>query len=103
MKRRLKGLFLVCIMCIALTGCGKQSIPTANIAQYAMEQWNCVAINESNTMYYSLKDCSVIVLNDYYTRFGEKYAKMDTLIVDGKTVYYDINNNCYTTEPPLAD
>lgn len=103
MKRRLNGLFLVCIMCVALTGCGKHSFSTNNIAQSAMEQFNCVPINESNTMYYNLDDYSVIVLNDYYTRFGEKYAKIEVLIVDEKIVYYDINHYYYTTEPPLAD
>lgn len=103
--RRLKGLFLVSIMCIILTGCGKKSmlLPTTDIAQTVFEQCELVSINESKTMYYSLEDYSVKVLNDYYIRDGQNYATIDNLIIDGKVVYYDIKNECYTMQPPLAN
>lgn len=99
MKRRLKGLFLVCIMCIALTGCGKESIPTQDISEFSEKAYGLLPINESKTMYYDPDDYHVIVLDDYYQRYGEEYVKLNNLIVDEKVVYYDTEHYCLTTEP----
>lgn len=113
--RRLKGLFLVSIMSIILAGCGKKTIslpttnspttelPSTDIARVAMEQCGFVSINESKTMYYSPEDYRVLVLDDYYIRFGQNYITINNLIIDGKEVYYDIKNECYTMQPPLAN
>lgn len=103
MKRRLTGLFLVFAMCIILGGCGKSSIPTESISKDALSQVNCVPINESKTLYYYLEDYRVVVLNNYYTRFGQNQVNLDSLVVDGNIVYYDVTNDCFTMQPPLAN
>ncbi len=99
MKKRLKGLFLVCIMCIALTGCGTKSLHTQDIAELSEKAYGLLPINESKTMYYNLNDYHVLVLDDYYQRYGKNYIEFNDLIVNGKAVYYDTENDCFTTEP----
>lgn len=99
MKRRLKGLFLVCIMCTILVGCGssKITIPVDSV-QKAVESCDLVPVNDSITTFYTTYSNQVLIV-DYKGDRNNITVNVNSLIVDGKAVYYDAENDCFTTEP----
>lgn len=105
MKRRLKGLFLFCIMCTILVGCGsdKLTIPTDTVKEVA-ESYNFVPVDDSISMFYSTTHNNQVCIVNYYKNDRNNItADFHILKVDGKNVYYDTENDYFTTEPPLAD
>ncbi len=105
MKRRLKGWFLVCIMCTILVGCGSNqlTIPTDTIKEVA-ESYNFAPVHDSITMFYSTTNNNQVCIAEYNKNDRNNITvNFCILKIDGKIVYYDTENDCFTTEPPLAD
>lgn len=101
MKRRLKGLFLVCITCIILAGCGsdKLTIPVDSVTEIA-ESYDFVPIHDSITMFYSTTNNNQVCIANYYKNSRNNLTvDISILKIDGKSVYYDTENDCFTTEP----
>lgn len=118
MKRRLKGLFLVCIICAILVGCGSSAIPVesnssrvninvddiekalkvnVDYLQESLKKVDIIPLNNSSSIFHYSFNNQVVIL-DYHTGDSDYISVID-LEVDGKPVYYDAENDCFTTEP----
>ena len=113
MKRRLKSLFLVCIICTMLVGCGSSNISVESSSsrviinvdniKETLHTENIIPLNDSFSIFYYSFNYQVVIL-DYHTGGENEISNSEhidviDLKVDGKPVYYDAENDCFTTEP----
>lgn len=110
--KRLKCIIFIATICFVLAGCrNTDSIAEAaagctntdSIAE-AAKKAGYYPINDSATVFYYSENCQVLILNQISQELnGHITVDLDTLMVDGHPIYYDVENDCFTATPLNAN
>lgn len=97
--KRLKCIIFIATICFVLAGCTNKD----SIAE-AVKKAGCYPINDSATVFYYSENCQVLILNQISQELnGHITVDLDTLMVDGQPIYYDVENDCFTATPLNAN